>query len=627
MANPANTTRWNPLANGDNGVANIAGTGKRSTVTHSPYRSPRSSAAMRGDNISGSSPSLNPQKNTTETTFMSGDFWKSSFSSLSALASAALGSDTTAMDKRSKNIARPIPTKGKHLRSSSRPRSTSRRNQPSEWGPKGFASDGSPALRLSSDNYKTPQERKREVLLAQSVSMNGDSILDSKGNFKRRGSDDFSGSTSPLDAMRSRQSSQMDLGSDALVYIHNVQPTDTLTGVSIRYGCDMAVLRRSNGLWPSDRIQMREVVLLPIDACTLKGTRVEQLGNEGELEDESPSNKARRENSNTGIQSVGMEPDMEINSQRGQSSEPTWKHEYYIKADGFKSPIEVGRVPRQSLGFFPRARRKAPSTRPSEDQARPVTTSHHKRYDTLDYAVEECSSPSRTSISSSSKTSPQESLGSENSFSNSLIRKGRHRRGSTLFLSGPGGVGTLESKGAAIPGPAEDQLNKFVKSHFPGLANPPDEDPTQAHPAPASQPGLALEDVGSKIESWVKKMATRAMSGIDEAQMSLRQASGSSGSSESYGTPRGRSGYRSPASLGLPRMFSSDRGVGAGAGGGDLIELDETIGTSHREQAQDRLSPHEEHSVARTSSGVRIPENESIAPRRRGPPRKGDIDD
>ncbi|KAI5297561.1 hypothetical protein KEM56_004727, partial [Ascosphaera pollenicola] len=312
-------------------------------------------------------------------------------------------------------------------------------------------------------------------------------------------------------------------------------------------------------------------------------------------------------------------------------------HEYYIKANGFASLIEVGRVPRQALGFFPRARRKTQSTRPSEDQDRTIAASRHNRYDTLDHALKASynPSPSRTSPSSSSKTSPQDSIRPDNSLPNPPVHKGHHRRQSTLILSGPGGVGTLQSKGAAVPGPAEDQLNKFMKSHFPGLARPPDHESAQGQPASASPAGLALEDVGSAIESWVKKMATKAKSGFDEAQLSLRQSSGSSGgsgSSNGYGPPRGRSNYRSPAGFGLPRMFSSDGGVRDGSG--DLIEMDErsTDSSSHKGRARNRLAPHHHHhhqevNIARTTSGARVPESGTIAPRRRGAPKQDGPDD
>ncbi|KAI5303801.1 hypothetical protein KEM56_007171, partial [Ascosphaera pollenicola] len=293
-AYPANVSyRRNLLVDGDNGAANIMG--KRSTATHSPYRPPRSSTTRDGSAAAGGSfQSLMPRKDPTENALLNGDFWKSSFSSLSALASAALGSDTSAMDKRSNNITRPTTTttttapatRSRHLRSNSRPRSISRKKQPSEWGPQGPTSDNAPALKISGDNYKTPQERKREALLAQSVSMNGEFVPDPRGNFKRRSSDEYTRPTSPTQAMRTRRPSQMDSSPDALVYIHHVRPTDTLTGVSIRYGCDMSVLRTSNGFWPSDSIQMRQVVLLPVEACTVKGTRVEDQDPRGNEEEE-----------------------------------------------------------------------------------------------------------------------------------------------------------------------------------------------------------------------------------------------------------------------------------------------------------------------------------------------------
>src|SRR5206468_1919288 len=90
-------------------------------------------------------------------------------------------------------------------------------------------------------------------------------VEDSQDNYKRRDSGDKFGSSSvppPEDAM------------DALVYIHHVQSNDNLTGVSIRYGCQPAVVRQANGFWPSDTIQSRRTIVLPVEACTLKGRRL-----------------------------------------------------------------------------------------------------------------------------------------------------------------------------------------------------------------------------------------------------------------------------------------------------------------------------------------------------------------
>ncbi|KAK6509926.1 hypothetical protein TWF481_004649 [Arthrobotrys musiformis] len=56
-----------------------------------------------------------------------------------------------------------------------------------------------------------------------------------------------------------------------LVYIHKVQPTDTLAGVLLAYDIEAGVLRRANRLWPNDSIQMRSQLYLPVSECAVKG--------------------------------------------------------------------------------------------------------------------------------------------------------------------------------------------------------------------------------------------------------------------------------------------------------------------------------------------------------------------
>ncbi|KAI5288676.1 hypothetical protein KEM54_005020 [Ascosphaera aggregata] len=736
----------------DNGTAGIGGRSTATTTSTVTPTSRRSSAPLAGGNgngndASGSSRTMISRKGTAEENpLLSSDFWKSSFSSLSALASAALGSDTSSADKHNRNLSRSAftPSTAKQAKSprggrasfwtslsetpwakpsaassatSTKTTTTSRRKPPSEWGPSGSVGNTAPTLKISDTNYKTSQERKREALLVQSASMNDEFKTDSRGKIKRKSSDDFPTSSSSFstthpiytdDAVRARSSpqSQMDPSSqDTLVYIHHVQPTDTLTGVSIRYGCDMSVLRKCNGFWPSDSIQMRQVVLLPVEACILRGTRTIAKAKqvEGEIDAGQPCNSSSNDNdddddnavngqrslspypaSTAGLPAIGSETRGNSGRRKQQSPELTWKHEYYVQVEGFSSLIEIGRVPRQALGFFPRARRKSKphSTITSTEWSTSLHASNHDRQAAVsdDYT----GLPSRSPRRLEPLQEDSSSVGSRIPFAtNKLARGGHHRKQSSLILSGPGGVGTLESNGMAVPGPAEDQLNKFVKTHFPTLSKQFMNDPgpsTTSAAATCGTSGLALEEVGSAIESWVKKVATKAKAGFDEAhmslqaQMSLRQNAntigGISGSataaaatatataavaggnntlpSESLGVSsrstrhRGRSGYTSrsssvePARLGYQRgIFSFDGGGGGGGGGngrggddeafGDVIELIETppVVSSQRGRMRNTgLYTAGSENVARTASGVRNAGNGMITPRRRGAPKE-----
>ncbi|KAH9886302.1 hypothetical protein C8Q73DRAFT_795474 [Cubamyces lactineus] len=52
---------------------------------------------------------------------------------------------------------------------------------------------------------------------------------------------------------------------EMLVIVHEVQPTDSLAGVALKYGISLADLRRANQLWPSDPIHLRDTLYIPID--------------------------------------------------------------------------------------------------------------------------------------------------------------------------------------------------------------------------------------------------------------------------------------------------------------------------------------------------------------------------
>lgn len=56
-------------------------------------------------------------------------------------------------------------------------------------------------------------------------------------------------------------------GGSRLVLIHPVGPHDTLSSIALYYGTDVPTLRRANKLWPSDSVQMRPRVLIPLESC------------------------------------------------------------------------------------------------------------------------------------------------------------------------------------------------------------------------------------------------------------------------------------------------------------------------------------------------------------------------
>ncbi|EED18284.1 LysM domain protein, putative [Talaromyces stipitatus ATCC 10500] len=443
-------------------------------------------------------------------------FLESSWSSIQNLTSSLLGSDlkwgksssnSTASMKRRKPSRSDIPV------------SLSKQQGLSSWAP---PTRSTPQIGVGTQEERQAlvQAKKREVLLL----VNGDSLSEMRGWYKRKDSDG-----SIMDPERDEE---------ALVYIHHVQPSDTMTGLCIKYGCQLAIFRKANGFWPSDSIQTRKVVLLPAEACSVKGRRVnrgsnvdflgDDLSGESSLEDPAGSSIMPSESPTTSTQP-------EISQTNDSDNERIWKHETWVEMEGFPSPVEMGRVPRKTLGFFPRSRRKSLSL-PYSDVEPPTPT--------IPTAL------NRMDSSSSSQAYQRDS----SSNTHSPLRNGRpaHRRTGSITLQGPGGVGTL-GREVHAPGPAQDGLNKFVSQHLPNLTVPPPPPPSTLRKASfdstssvlSGTSSTGLENVGGAIEGWMRKMALRAKSTLNELQQ------------------------------GGPHQTSSQGQALGIAGLGDLIELDD----------------------------------------------------
>ncbi|KAF9793215.1 hypothetical protein BJ322DRAFT_996314 [Thelephora terrestris] len=55
---------------------------------------------------------------------------------------------------------------------------------------------------------------------------------------------------------------------EELVLIHEVTTTDSLQGVSLKYGISMADLRKANQMWPSDSIHLRKSLNVPVNKAS-----------------------------------------------------------------------------------------------------------------------------------------------------------------------------------------------------------------------------------------------------------------------------------------------------------------------------------------------------------------------
>ncbi|KAK2741514.1 hypothetical protein FQN55_008266 [Onygenales sp. PD_40] len=462
---------------------------------------------------------------------LSAEFWESSWSSLQGLASVVLGNEEEGGTRSSTPASGGQGQRQGHRRKPSKANFVhDAKTGPSSWGPSGFFNKQL-GMGTKEERQSMVQALKRQTLLQA----NGNATPDSQGNYKRRDSGD-----GPRGSVSVPPPEQDD--SDALVYVHHVQANDSITGVCIRYGCQPAVMRKANGFWPSDSIQARKTVLLPVEACTLKGRRIPRKEEHIDLLSADVNDDPFVDNSSLvpdskptpgfgygdfGLQ-AGHYSRSAASSVSGKAPKqaPQWTHECWVQVDEFPDAVEIGRVSRRTLGFFPRARRKSQVIVPYSDSddtapslSKDIThdinfNNNASKYPTSSPLL----SPSRDRSVSSSKPP-------------STYRSHRHR--GSFTLSGPGGVGTL-GRSAEGPGPSTDKLNKFINTHLPHLAVPPPPPSQQLSSSPgpplprasmdststivSTTSSTGLENVGGAIEGWVRKMARGAKSGITELQ-------------------------------------------------------------------------------------------------------------
>lgn len=518
-----------------------------SRVTSSPGRGPSNS-------LGGFSYTGKHQVNFAESSRAAVDFLDASWSSLQSLASSVLGSD----------IARPATngTTRTHTRKPSRPDSyavtPSRTLAPLSWGPTAPSSSDIGAG-TKEERQAFVQAKKREALLLADTETNGSLTT----RHKRRDSCDRT--------VHSTAGPNQD--EEALAYVHHVQPTDSITGVTIRYGCQPAIFRKANGFWPSDSIQGRKTVLLPVDSCSVKGRPIRHDLNL--VDTESPRRDSLEDPSGSSIapsSSPGPSDKTDTDASSEVEADRIWKHESWVQIDGFTTPVEIGRVPRRALGFFPRSRRKSLSYTDSESPS----FSGRERIPRLSSTT----SPIESQVSQ--PTSPlgnrphADSSGSRMSAKSSpAVRHQRQR--SNIQLSGPG-VGTLD-RDTMAPGPALDGLSKFFAQHLPNLAPapaPPNfQDSTEYTSNTVSNTPTGLDNIGGAVEGWVRKMTSRAKAGLNELQQTTH-------SHQMNGTTR-RTGTR---------------------GVGDLIELND--GLESRDASKSRWRPEFNRSGTSLHNGASV---------------------
>jgi hypothetical protein len=451
--------------------------------------------------------------------------WTPSWSALQGLASSVLGIETEGGAQGSSNGG----TWGRKAKKGAIGSS------PGSWGPAGLPKKPGTVIGIGSLAERDADVRVRKmrgVLEGRDEDLNVQK--DTNGNYKRRKSFD---SALP--------DGQQDEDGDALVYIHYVQPQDTLAGVILRYSCQPEVFRKANRFWPNDSIQIRKMVLVPVDACTVKGRpcdppsadspnqAVDLLAPTPSAEDPPHfSKRSWSQTSSTPKESAEL-PELE--------DENPWVHVRWVLIGSTPSskPVEIARMPRKTLGYFPPRRRKSQNTFSSVSTPRASLDLPQ-----FSHIVNDATgSPASTSSRRTSNLGPRPSQSIAGSYfpPSSMTASSRPRRESMHetadrmgWMRGPGGVGTF-GKNVKMPGPANDGLNKWASKHIPGLAIgslpstaylgtenanfgfrgdlgdiiDPDRAGRSATPSEGLGQSLGLENAASAIEGWVRKLAIK----------------------------------------------------------------------------------------------------------------------
>ncbi|KAJ3477947.1 hypothetical protein NLG97_g8704 [Lecanicillium saksenae] len=311
---------------------------------------------------------------------------------------------------------------------------------PSSWGPEPTPSLADVAAGSLAERESALRAAKTARVLESHDGVNGG--LDASGRHKRRNSDEIVTTEQPPD--------------DYLVYIHHVQRSDTYAGIILRYQCREDVFRKANGLWSRDSIQTRKWLTLPVDACEVRGSPCDPPTTtnapQRDLLAPSPAPKPKPEHDEyfSSLSDIG-----EGDVQRMEDDKRPWTHVRWVQIESFQMPVEIGRVSRQSMGYFPPRRKKSILSALSTPRL------------SSDYSID------MLGPSESHPTRRQSSLTSQPQMSLTPVSS-RSRGGSEAaenkpaWMRRPGGVGTM-GRNIRAPGPDKDSLNAWANKHFPGL--------------------------------------------------------------------------------------------------------------------------------------------------------------
>lgn len=277
--------------------------------------------------------------------------------------------------------------------------------------------------------------------------------LDVSGKHKRRDSNEVA------------PASQAQAHEEYLVYVHHVQPNDTYAGLILRYKCHEDAFRRANGLWSRDSVQTKKWLTIPVDACEIRGRPCEAPSGDSTsavpLDLLAPTPRGDEDDTHlpreTGDSYFSNPAATTQSLPSDVADDKPWTHVRWVKIDSIPHPVEIGRVSRGAMGYFPPRRKRSIRTVSSFSTPR----------QSLDMSTS--NTPGSAGASSSRRLS---SLGSRPPIAGVFATRSRLGSDASnvrpVWMREPGGVGTM-SRTVKAPGPDKDPLNTWTRKHIPGL--------------------------------------------------------------------------------------------------------------------------------------------------------------
>lgn len=488
-----------------------------------------------------------------------------------------------------------------------------RGKQPSSWGPEppeiprpGIEDVAAGTLADREAAYKA---RKTASVLESHEGVNGG--LDVTGKFKRRNSDEDSRSNAPDPQVE-----------DQLAYIHHVQPNDTYAGIILRYRCQEDAFRKANGLWSRDNIQIRKWLAVPVDACEIKGRPCEAPSYYTKDVDLLATTPIAATPGPSRVSATSNPHDDFFASQNGKAieevaieEETPWTHVRWVKLDHCKEPVEIARVSRKTMGYFPPRRKKSGRTVSSLSTPR-------GSFDVPSITLSSDIIDSPGSYSSRRQSVLANRPNFTSTYASSAPTPSRSRVGSgnddlrPAWMKRPGGVGTL-SKSVRAPGPEKDYFNSWTKKHLPGLNI--DTLPSMAiMGSESARFGFNNDEAAAIVESPYAEgrdvtSTSRQGSGLDKAAATietwLRGAWAKRPNTPILGPhrgPRGGDGDGDGDLIEMEDANSEDGRIGSGLldQSGDSSLLNSSLGSSSRGEGDGGSSLLRGRTPARGGSGL-----------------------